>query len=114
MVFLDDATADNGCLEVAPGTHKAGTWPQRADADGFGSLEMDTSAFDFSRLQPLEVPAGTVAFFGAFLVHRSMPNRSSGDRRALLYSYQPSGHPHMLELNELLKSKPAWAELHKD
>jgi ectoine hydroxylase-related dioxygenase (phytanoyl-CoA dioxygenase family) len=109
MIFLDDATIENGCLEVAAGTHKVGKWPQRADADGFGSLEMDPGAFDHGRLKPLEVPAGTVAYFGAFLVHRSLPNRSGGDRRALLYSYQPAGHPHMLELNDLLRAKPAAA-----
>jgi ectoine hydroxylase-related dioxygenase (phytanoyl-CoA dioxygenase family) len=107
MIFLDDATVENGCLEVAAATHKAGKWPQRTDSDGFGSLEMDPTAFDHDRLQPLEVPAGTVAWFGAFLVHRSLPNRSGGDRRALLYSYQPAGHPHMLELNGLLRPKAA-------
>jgi hypothetical protein len=105
MVFLDDATVENGCLEVAAGTHKAGKWPLRTDADWFGSLEMDPAQFDHSRLKPLEVPGGTVAYFGAFLVHRSLPNRSSGDRRALLYSYQPAGHPHMLELNGLLQKR---------
>ena len=107
MVFLDDTTTLNGCLEVAAGTHRQGKWPQRADSDGFGSLEMDPAQFDHGRLKALEAPAGTVAYFGAFLVHRSLPNRSSGDRRALLYSYQPAGHPHMLELNELLRRKPA-------
>jgi hypothetical protein len=107
MIFLDDATVANGCLEVAPGAHKAGKWPQRRDADGFGSLEMDAAAFDLSRLTPLEVPAGTVAFFGAFLVHRSLPNRTEGDRRALLYSYQPAGQPSGLELNTLLTRRPA-------
>ena len=107
MIFLDDATVDNGCLEVAAGTHKAGKQPLRTDSDGFGSLEMDPGQFDHSRLKPLEVPAGTVAFFGAFLVHRSLPNRSGGDRRALLYSYQPAGHPPLLELNGLLARKPA-------
>jgi ectoine hydroxylase-related dioxygenase (phytanoyl-CoA dioxygenase family) len=106
MIFIDEATIANGCLEVAPGTHKAGKWPQRADADGFGSLEMDVGAFDLGRLLPLEVPAGTVAFFGAFLVHRSLPNRTDGDRRALLYSYQPDGQPSGLELNQLLTRKP--------
>lgn len=107
MIFLDDATLENGCLEVAAGSHTAGKQRQRTDSDGFGSLEMDPAAFDLTRLQPLEVPAGTVAWFGAFLVHRSLPNRSGGDRRALLYSYQPAGHPHMLELNELLRPKAA-------
>jgi phytanoyl-CoA hydroxylase len=105
MIFLDEATIENGCLEVAPGTHKVGKWPQRTDADGFGSLEMDTSSFHMTRLTPLEVPAGTVAYFGAFLVHRSLPNRSDGDRRALLYSYQPAGQPSGLELNGFFQRK---------
>lgn len=105
MIFLDDATLENGCLEVAPGSHTVGKHPQRTDADGFGSLEMDTGIFDMTRLVPLEVPAGTVAFFGAFLVHRSLPNRSNGDRRALLYSYQPAGEPHAIEMHRLFRKK---------
>jgi ectoine hydroxylase len=60
---------------------------------------MDTSAFDMTRLIPLEVPAGSVAYFGSLLVHRSAPNRSDKDRRALLYSYQPAGEPHLRELS---------------
>jgi phytanoyl-CoA hydroxylase len=105
MLFLDDATLQNGCLEIAPGTHTVGKHRQR-DVEGFGALEMDTEAFDLARLRPLEAKAGTVVFFGAFLVHRSLPNHSDGDRRALLYSYQPSGHPHALEINRLLRREP--------
>lgn len=94
MIFLDDSDTHNGTLEVAPGTHKRGKWPQRTEADAFGALEMDTTQFDMSTLQPLNVKAGAVVFFGAFLVHRSLPNTSGDDRRALLYSYQPAGYPH--------------------
>ena len=50
MVFLDDADLENGCLQVAAGTHRQGKWPQRKNADGFGSLEMDQSTFDMTRL----------------------------------------------------------------
>jgi ectoine hydroxylase-related dioxygenase (phytanoyl-CoA dioxygenase family) len=59
---------------------------------------MDPDHFDHRRLVPLEVKAGAVVWFGAFLVHRSLPNRSDADRRALLYSYQPAGYPHALEI----------------
>jgi hypothetical protein len=106
MVFLDDANLANGCLEVAPGSHRAGKHRLR-DVEGFGSLEMDTDAFDMERLMPLEVKAGAVAFFGAFLVHRSLPNRSQNDRRALLYSYQPLGYPHSLEITKLKREVAA-------
>src|SRR5579872_6918231 len=97
MIFIDHATIENGCLEVVPGSHREGVQPRRA-VDGFGALEMDPDQYDHSRLLPLEVPAGSVAFFGPFLVHRSLFNRSDADRRALLYSYQPNGHPHLREL----------------
>jgi ectoine hydroxylase len=42
----------------------------------------------------LEAPAGSVVWFGSLLVHRSAPNRSQRDRRALLHSFQPADRPH--------------------
>ena len=107
MIFLDDSTVENGCLEVAPGSHTVGKHKQRKAADGFGSLEMDQDTFDMKRLIPLEVKAGAVAFFGAFLVHRSLPNLSDKDRRALLYSYQPAGYPHARDWKKTSKKTNA-------
>jgi hypothetical protein len=97
MIMLDDSTRENGCLEAAPGSHREGVQRMR-QVEGFGGLEMDPAGFDESRLAPLEMKAGAVVWFGAFLVHRSAPNRSEVDRRALLYSYQPAGYPHAYEL----------------
>jgi len=97
MVFLDDATKENGCLEVVPGSHREGL-QERRPIEGFGSFEIDTQKYDQTRLVALEVAAGSVVFFGPFLVHRSLPNLSGADRRALLYSYQPAGYQHMRDL----------------
>jgi len=97
MLFLDEANRENGCLEVAPGTHDKGE-QKRWQTTGLRNREMDTDAFDTSLLVPLEVPPGTVVYFNAFLVHRSLPNTSDKDRRALLYSYQPAGNPHAREI----------------
>jgi ectoine hydroxylase-related dioxygenase (phytanoyl-CoA dioxygenase family) len=97
MLFLDDATRENGCLEAAPGSHREGVQKMR-DVEGFGALEMDPALFDHSRLVALEAKAGSVVWFGAFLVHRSLPNTSGDDRRALLYSYQPAGLTHAVDL----------------
>jgi hypothetical protein len=97
MLFLDDSNVENGCLEVAPGTHSKGE-QKRWQTEGLRNREMDSTGFDVTHLVPLEVPAGSVAFFNAFLVHRSLPNTSQHDRRALLYSYQPAGNPHAREI----------------
>lgn len=98
MLFLDDSTIENGTLRVVPGSHKRGKWQTRTDSDPFGNLEIDLALDDDAAAVPLEVPAGSVVFFGAFLVHKSSPNTSGKDRRALLYSYQPAGFEHGLNL----------------
>ena len=97
MLLMDAATVENGCLQVAPGSHRAGLH-ERKVTEGFGAFEMDETRFDLSRLAPVEGEAGDVILFGSFLVHRSLPNRSEHDRRALLFSYQPAGQPHSREL----------------
>lgn len=97
MVCIDDCTRESGCLEVAPGSHLEGVQKCKTGTGG-GDFEMDPRAFDTSRMKPLEAVAGSVIFFGAFLVHRSAPNGSSRDRRALLYSYQPAGNKHLRDV----------------
>jgi ectoine hydroxylase len=108
MLFLDDADQANGCMEVLPGSHLRGKWPTRTDTDQFGQNEMDPKAAEGLELVPVEVPAGTVLYFGSFLVHRSSPNRSARERRALLYSYQPAGWPTSVEMTrKVFGEKPA-------
>jgi len=97
MLLLDDATLANGCLEVAPGTHRGEVQATRSGLSGIDSLRMDPAKFDERRLVPIEAPAGSVLFFNAFLVHRSGHNRSDQDRRAILFSYQPAGLAHARE-----------------
>jgi len=97
MLFLDDATLDNGCLWVAPGSHLKGEWPRRESGDRFADYELDADAFGEIGLVPVEVPKGSLILFGPLLVHRSAPNLSAMERRALLYSYQPSGRRTQLE-----------------
>lgn len=111
LIYLDDATVENGCLEVAPGSHRDGMCRNTKTVEGFGSNEMDEALFDAASLIPVEARAGTVVFFGAFLVHRSRHNRSDADRRTLLYSYQPGGYPNSLEITRLLAKKPVAAAL---
>ena len=54
MIFLDDSTLENGCLQVLPGSHRLGVAATRTDADDFGNNEIDPRPFAASRL----VPAG--------------------------------------------------------
>jgi ectoine hydroxylase len=97
IVYLDDTTVENGCLEVVPGSHTSGRHPTRQDSDPFGNLEMDPDANSHMERVQVTVPAGSVVFFGAYLAHATGPNTTDRDRRALLYSYQPEGCAHSIE-----------------
>jgi ectoine hydroxylase len=77
-------------LHVLPGSHIRGRARTRTDKDAFGNLELDPTEAEGKRAMPLEVPAGTVVWFGPFLIHKSEPNTSHSERRSLLYTYQPA------------------------
>lgn len=98
MILLDDATVDNGCLEVVPGSHLEPDPPRWSIAGAGRDKEIDIDRFDMTRLRPVEAPGGTLIMFGASLIHRSAPNRTDHDRRVLLFSYQPAGLPHALQI----------------
>jgi ectoine hydroxylase len=91
MVFLDDAAAENGALCVLPGSHREGPAPR--DRGEPSQFLADPSEIDETQSVQLEAAAGSVLFFPALLLHRSAPNTSERQRRALLLSYQPAGRP---------------------
>ena len=90
-IALDDATIENGCLYVIPGSHKRGIlWPQRVQHDSRFDCAHETFRFPYSDDDaiPVEVKAGSIVFFNGYLLHRSMPNRTqSGFRRVLVNHY---------------------------
>jgi ectoine hydroxylase-related dioxygenase (phytanoyl-CoA dioxygenase family) len=88
-IALDDATIDNGCLWVIPGSHRSGyLWPSRdhGNPDEF-DISDESYGFDDAGAIPVEVPAGSVVFFNGHLLHRSLKNRTGGYRRALVNHY---------------------------
>lgn len=80
MVAVDDATVDNGCLEVVSCAH-AEVLPM----DDRGCIRADIVAS--MTWMPVEVRAGETLWFHSRTPHRSGPNRSSTPRRALYPTY---------------------------
>jgi len=94
-IALDDATVENGCLWVIPGSHRTGyLYPQRQhnDPDEF-DFAPESYGFDETREVPVEVAAGSVVFFNGYLLHRSRRNRSAGYRRVLVNHYMNAWSP---------------------
>ena len=90
ILYLDDATVDNGCLWIIPGTHTYGALDSLKNRGTLGRLYTDVDALDEEPL-PLDLPAGSVGFFHRDIVHGSQTNRTDQNRRAYLLAYQPSG-----------------------
>ncbi len=87
---LDDATVDNGCLWVIPGSHRRGVlYPtrNRPDAHFDGTPEAYGFPHGADEAMPVVLPAGSAAIFDGYLLHRSLPNRSTRPRRALVNHY---------------------------
>jgi len=90
-IALDDATVENGCLWILPGSHKRGIiYPDREHDDE--RFDCTVELFDFPYRDedavPVELPAGAAVLFNGYLLHRSLPNSGKhGFRRALANHY---------------------------
>ena len=96
-IALDDATLDNGCLWVVPGSHRMGyLFPQkdhnRPDEFDFAG---ESYGFDETKQVPVVVKAGAVVFFNGYLLHRSFRNRTNTDYRRVLVSHYMNSWSHL-------------------
>jgi ectoine hydroxylase-related dioxygenase (phytanoyl-CoA dioxygenase family) len=90
-IALDDASVENGCLWVLPGSHRRGVlYPNREHDDPRYDCTVESYGFPFDDCDavPVEVAAGTVVVFNGYLLHKSLPNTGRrGYRRALVNHY---------------------------
>jgi ectoine hydroxylase-related dioxygenase (phytanoyl-CoA dioxygenase family) len=90
-IALDDATVENGCLWVLPGSHRRGViYPAEEQDDP--RFDCTTEAYNFpytsDEAMPVEIPAGTALIFNGYLLHRSLENSGRHSyRRALANHY---------------------------
>lgn len=78
-IALDDATVDNGCMWVVPGSHRETGRTHRRDeaTDHLLRTEVDDAA-----AVAVELPAGHGMVFAFTMLHTTKRNTSQGDRRA--------------------------------
>lgn len=77
---VDDATIENGCLEVVPGSHRMDVKFQYG-----GHIDPEWEASHDWINVPLK--SGDVLLFGSHLAHRSGPNRTDRSRSAVYATY---------------------------
>lgn len=80
MVAVDDANQENGCLEIVSGMHH-----RLLEVNDKGCIrDVDIEAMDW---QFAPIRAGQTLWFHSLTPHRSGPNRSTRNRRALYPTY---------------------------
>ena len=91
MLHIDDATVENGCMCLMPGSHKRGPVEHRNDGGSF-YLPLDEWPLEDAVAVPAQ--AGDVLFFGYCMIHGSYVNRSERPRRILLVQMRsPADRP---------------------
>ncbi len=114
MIAVDDATIENGCLQVLKASHHMGRVNHVLSGDQAGAdMERVTEAKKSLELVHCEMKAGDVLFFHANLLHCSAANHSDHARWALICCYnarsnnpyKESHHPAYTKLDKVDDSK---------
>ena len=84
-IALHDATTENGCLKLMPGSHQRElAHDEVASRKGFGRR---LEAIDESKAVAAPLAAGGAVLFHDLTLHASFPNRSGQPRWALIPTY---------------------------
>lgn len=83
---LNDATTENGCISVLPGSHKSGLVPHKQTPIGLNCYPSDAP----NQGVPVPLKAGSIAVFLSLTFHKSGVNRSNGYRKAYILQYSQS------------------------
>jgi ectoine hydroxylase-related dioxygenase (phytanoyl-CoA dioxygenase family) len=90
LVHIDEATRENGCLRMVPGSHKHGPQVHVFARDGAFSSKLADQAVigDEPSWFFAECPAGGVEMHHCNMLHSSTANRGSDPRSVLIFNYR--------------------------
>ncbi|MGW2515262.1 phytanoyl-CoA dioxygenase family protein [Streptomyces scopuliridis] len=86
-IALDEATIDNGCMHVLPGTHEEGPVVHFVRRD----FQICDTEVQTHRDTAVPLPPGGALFFDGLLHHGTPPNLTETRRRAVQLHYVPAG-----------------------
>jgi phytanoyl-CoA hydroxylase len=101
-IALDDATPENGCMEVLPGGHMDGLLEHE-------TREYETDIVipeDLGEMERLPMEAGDVLFQHSLLPHRTSPNTTDRWRRAMIFMYMDARSRFTVTEDE----RPPWVD----
>jgi len=90
LVHIDEATRENGCLRIVPGSHKQGPQMHVFAKDGAFSSKLADQAVIGGEADwhYAEAPAGGVEIHHCNMLHSSTANRGTNPRSVLIFQYR--------------------------
>lgn len=85
-IALDDATLDNGCMQMARRSHLAGPAPHHHEGE-VNECEIRADRQQLGDVVALPMRAGDALVFHGLVHHYTAPNTTGGRRRALQFHY---------------------------
>lgn len=92
-IAIDDATVDNGCLWIIPGSQQPGYMFARVPSSNDEYADVDTvdvSGYDPEQVIPVPVSKGSVVFFNGYTLHSSKRNKTEDCFRTALVNHYMS------------------------
>jgi hypothetical protein len=94
MTALTQATEENGCLQIIPGSHKMGRVNHGFSGEQVGAdAVMVENALKTMTVMPCVLEPGDVLFFHPNLLHCSAPNLSDAARWSIISCYNLASNP---------------------
>ncbi len=92
---ITDATVENGCLMVVPGSHRDGLalHCQPSARNRKNMLHIPDQYVPLDRAIPVPLKRGGALIFNRRMIHSSLPNTSDELRWSFDLRYQPTGQP---------------------
>ncbi len=88
-IAISDATVENGCLSVVPGSHKTGLTTHCMT----NGVTIPDALIDEANVLPIPIKRGGILFMHRRTQHSSTPNKSNSIRWSFDLRYQPTGQP---------------------
>lgn len=97
-IALDDATPENGCMHIIPGSHRDGpvVHYQRRD------WQICDTDVRVGEVAAVPLSPGSCLIFDGLLHHGTPPSRSAKRRRAVQYHYKPARVPFLVDSSNRL------------
>ena len=104
---LEDATRENGCLAVLPGSHKGELLDhEMPDWDFVNAGFLGAKGFDASNRVHLPMKRGETLLFHSLLIHGSGTNRTDGFRRIVSTHYAQTGCKDLWKGSDAIAQRP--------